>query len=189
MADPLAGLHAQATRLILSLRDGLERLESVEVKQRGDSSSRPHPVLLPSYTTTAALPNPCAGRAQARRLCSDLTGPAPEAEGAAGGRGLEGAGLHGARSHATPTQRLARLCHHCATQRTSQELDSTWRLQVVRQNNAKRDVWKRCVQRAAGLEGGSLPAWACSAMPCCPRRVGRMDASQHAQGSPSGHQW
>ena len=30
----LAGLHAQATRLILSLRDGLERLEGSEVGAR-----------------------------------------------------------------------------------------------------------------------------------------------------------
>lgn len=31
----------------------------------------------------------------------------------------------------------------CNLQRTSRELDSSWRMQVVRQSTAKRDVWKR----------------------------------------------
>jgi len=30
-------------------------------------------------------------------------------------------------------------------QRISQQLDSIWRMEVVRQNNTKRDVWKRWV--------------------------------------------
>ena len=28
-------------------------------------------------------------------------------------------------------------------QRTSTELESVWRMQVIRENNSKRDVWKR----------------------------------------------
>ena len=29
-------------------------------------------------------------------------------------------------------------------QKTSTEMDSIWRMQVVRENASKRDIWKRC---------------------------------------------
>lgn len=54
----------------------------------------------------------------------------------------DGGGIH------VRSQRSASLpppvCPACL-QRTSQELDSIWRMSVVRQNLSKRDVWKRRV--------------------------------------------
>eukprot|EP00879_Flechtneria_rotunda_P022195 GHRR01023418.1.p1 GENE.GHRR01023418.1~~GHRR01023418.1.p1 ORF type:complete len:115 (+),score=16.32 GHRR01023418.1:166-510(+) len=79
MSD-LPRLHASSTRLILGLRDGLERLEATEHGLRpGDPSI----------------------------LAKDLQ------------------------------VKLAEL------QRISRELDSSWRMALVRQQTAKHDVWKR----------------------------------------------
>ncbi|KAI8474350.1 MAG: Qb-snare protein, Bos1/Membrin family [Monoraphidium minutum] len=78
----LSALHAQATRLILALREGMERLEAIEGGFRtGDPTA----------------------------LARDLQ------------------------------LKLSEL------QRTSRELDSTWRMQMVRQGTTKVDVWKRKV--------------------------------------------
>eukprot|EP00879_Flechtneria_rotunda_P030661 GHRR01033327.1.p1 GENE.GHRR01033327.1~~GHRR01033327.1.p1 ORF type:complete len:148 (+),score=32.90 GHRR01033327.1:166-609(+) len=96
MSD-LPRLHASSTRLILGLRDGLERLEATEHGLRpGDPSI----------------------------LAKDLQ------------------------------VKLAEL------QRISRELDSSWRMALVRQQTAKHDVWKRQVtawQKAIRLTA-ALPA-------------------------------
>eukprot|EP00879_Flechtneria_rotunda_P014782 GHRR01015446.1.p2 GENE.GHRR01015446.1~~GHRR01015446.1.p2 ORF type:complete len:100 (+),score=7.78 GHRR01015446.1:166-465(+) len=85
MSD-LPRLHASSTRLILGLRDGLERLEATEHGLRpGDPSI----------------------------LAKDLQ------------------------------VKLAEL------QRISRELDSSWRMALVRQQTAKHDVWKRKVDQVA----------------------------------------
>ncbi|GBF98735.1 hypothetical protein Rsub_11284 [Raphidocelis subcapitata] len=82
----LSALHAQATRLVLALREGMERLEAIEGGMRtGDAST----------------------------LARDLQ------------------------------HKLSEL------QRTSRELDSTWRMQVVRQGGGRVDVWKRKVESVA----------------------------------------
>lgn len=79
----LPALHAQATRLILALRDGMERLEAIEGGMRsGDPAA----------------------------LARDLQ------------------------------QKLLEL------QRTSRELDGSWRMQVARQGAPRADVWKRKVE-------------------------------------------
>ncbi|PNW75936.1 hypothetical protein CHLRE_12g554200v5 [Chlamydomonas reinhardtii] len=89
MSD-LTSLHSQAKRLILLLREGLERLEALEGATRHQ----------PGTDTTSAL---------ARDLRSQL-------------------------------QQLARI---------STEMDSIWRMQVIRENASKRDVWKRKVEQVS----------------------------------------
>ncbi|WIA22152.1 hypothetical protein OEZ85_004488 [Tetradesmus obliquus] len=85
MSD-LPALHARATKLILALRAGLGRLESVE---HGEGPGDP------------------------AALARDLQ------------------------------QKLAEL------QRISRELDSSWRMALVRQQTAKHDVWKRKVEQVS----------------------------------------
>lgn len=87
MGTDLSSLHAQATRLILALREGMERLEAIEGGTRsGDPGV----------------------------LAKDLQ------------------------------QKLLEL------QRTSHELDSSWRMQLVRQGaGGKADVWRRRVEAVA----------------------------------------
>lgn len=86
MSHDLPRLHAQSTRLILSLREGLERLEAAEHGLRpGDPGSI------------------------ARELAAQLT----------------------------------------QLQRTSRELDSSWRMALVRAQTGNHDVWKRKVEQVA----------------------------------------
>ncbi|GLC45554.1 hypothetical protein PLESTB_001205600 [Pleodorina starrii] len=90
MSD-LTSLHSQAKRLILLLREGLERLEALEgatIRQHGNADA------------TSGL---------ARDLKSKLGD-------------------------------LARI---------SGEMDSIWRMQVIRENASKRDVWKRKVEQVS----------------------------------------
>ncbi|GLI61414.1 hypothetical protein VaNZ11_003609 [Volvox africanus] len=90
MSD-LTSLHSQAKRLILLLREGLERLEALE-----GSTTRPPG----SADATSYL-----GRDLKAKL-GDLT-------------------------------------------RISGEMDSIWRMQVIRENSSKRDVWKRKVEQVS----------------------------------------
>ncbi|KAG2483470.1 hypothetical protein HYH03_017653 [Edaphochlamys debaryana] len=91
MSD-LASLHSQAKRLILLLREGLERLEQLE-----GAAAKQH---TPAGEATAGLAR------DLRSMLSDLT-------------------------------------------RISGEMDSIWRMQVIRENASKRDVWKRKVEQVS----------------------------------------
>ncbi|GFR51312.1 hypothetical protein Agub_g13677 [Astrephomene gubernaculifera] len=91
MSD-LTSLHSQAKRLILLLREGLERLEALE--------------------GAATRQNQSSGDATAN-LARDLRA------------------------------KLADLT------RISCEMDSIWRMQVIRENASKRDVWKRKVEQVS----------------------------------------
>jgi hypothetical protein len=142
-------LHAHAKRLILGLRDGLERLESAEVRDgRAGGSTHGHCMelcmgKLPMCPQIISA-RPHAGRQQNRRSNSigkRLAGTAHDSAGNAVG---------GERRH----RKLAcMMCMHVPSlpdlwrnnvmQRTSGELESVWRMHMVRENSSKRDVWKR----------------------------------------------
>lgn len=117
MAD-LHTLHTQAKRLILTIRAGLERLETAEVSARS---------MAPSGLATELqqqLQQLQASGLRTLMLCTFRDK------------------LRIADIRSMPTA----LCV-TFLQRLSGELDAVWRMQSLREPAAKRDIWKRKVEQ------------------------------------------
>jgi hypothetical protein len=153
MSD-LTALHAQSKRLILLLREGLERLEVTEVRCRPGGPLRP-PLGPHSHTVCISRRlqhGPQAG--DTNRIAADLQGKLGELRVGAGCTAAPselGRPPRRPRSAAPPPLPLAARSRQPASsaarrlppQRISHEMDGVWRMQVVRENSSRRDVWKR----------------------------------------------
>ena len=64
--------------------------------------------------------------------------------------------------------------------RTSTELESVWRMHVIRENNAKRDVWKRCVRFVFTADESALLLRTDGHVPASDRKVEQVTEEVHA---------
>jgi hypothetical protein len=142
-------MHAQATRLIIAMREGIARLEAVEVTASCSSQRLPHQLGLPCMAHAAEFSRNVL-RAQAGKRPGDPMSMAKDLQSqltqlqvlfpAAACRNLPCLVLG---SLVNNNWQLLTIGLAAYMQRASRELESNWRMQVVRQGPAKRDVWKR----------------------------------------------
>ena len=150
MSD-LAALHAQARRLTLSIRGGLDRLEAFEAVRAGTGHVATHCLrvigklsmgitwLIGEYPV---LRRPEEERTMLRwrRKCSrSLPTCRPVSVGLVNLPQHDAGLSSGSFGHTINND-----ANMFWAQSTSVQMDSIWRMQVVRENATKRDIWKRC---------------------------------------------